>query len=215
VLKSATYYRDNDFEAFKFIMLIFKLAANDEKGVDFPLPRYPGSNRKSISFLIKNLENLTNLYKFATDNVLTESIGFSCPANSPTTKMFKNNIQKLFEAGIIPEKLVGVDYTQYENYKEVFQVVDNPKASYYPLNLTMLHAVFVIWLTAVGVSILVFFYEVIHYNLMVKIKANRKKKEKKKSKLNSKAKPLKLDLLKKTKWWLLAIYEIIKENFVR
>lgn len=130
----------------------------------------------------------------------------------PFYKLLKDNIQSLFESGIIPKVFRE---RQILFLKKLLKIVEVPKASYFPLNLTMLEAGFVIWLVVVGISIFVFMIEIIHFKFMKKIKNYRKKKVKKKSKLNSKGLKLKYDLIKKTKFLLVTVYEHVKEKIMR
>jgi hypothetical protein len=192
---------------------VFDLGVNQlHKNVNLslPIPRFQGTHDKSMTFHVKNRENL---YKFPSDNVGKISYGIGSPKYSPVFKLFKDNVEKLFESGIL-QKLKGIKHNDGSLYNDVFKVVEIPEARYIPISLTMLESGFIIWLVAVGASIVVFFVEIIHFNVLKFVDKHHKKEDLKKSKINSKVKKTKLDLFKKTKWWLKTVFDIIKEKLM-
>lgn len=132
----------------------------------FTLPRYPGTHDKKSMML--NLLGYDQPVKFIEENVIEFSSGISSKKNCIFFKLLKDNVQRLFEAGIT-QKLKSTKYTNDPNYIKLLNVHEQAK-NWAPLDLTMLEAGFIIWLVAVGISILVFFGEIIFYRVIRYIK---------------------------------------------
>lgn len=164
-------------------------------------PRYPGTHDNPS--MVFDFFRCDYPVKFLRDNVQVFTGGLSSPKNCPMFKFLKENVQRLFESGIT-QTLKGIKLNSLLDYKEIFQVHEN-SITIVPLNLTMLEAGFVIWLTSVVISILVFFVEIIYFNLS---NLMRKKLLRKPHKLKYDTKKLssKLDLRKRVKFWLKYYY---------
>lgn len=163
-----------------------------------PFPRYQGNYDKSMIFSVKNM---SGLYKFSTENVYSLSMGFALTRTNVLFKLFRDNIQRLHETGILPYQLKTVRFSDYGNMKKIFTPVEIPEASYVTLNLDVLKAGFVIWLVTVVISILSFIVENIHFHIMKYLKDVQMKKDMKKSKIRLKVRKVKFDFWKRLKWW--------------
>jgi hypothetical protein len=201
LVRATTIYGVNLYE--KVLGSSFELDSQAKKAYKFngeimPFTRYPENRDKSLIFSVRTL---SGLYKFSTENVYILSLGFALRKNDFRFKLFRDTFQRLHEAGIIPYKLKDARYSDYGNYKKIIEPVEVPK-SYVPLDLRILEAGFIIWLVAVGISIIVFIGEIVHFNIMKCFKKRQKKKTKKKSKIKAKVMKVNFDYWKKFKWWL-------------
>lgn len=198
---------------FNIMETVLSNTNNTDIGLSFmgslvPLPRYPGTNDHP------NMLFRTQYYdrpvKFLKDNIIIHSSGVSSPRDVPQFKMFKTNLQSLFEAGIIPYKLKAAKFSYYyELHGSNFKVAEDPP-KFMPMNFTLLEAGFVIWLIAVAITILVFFGEIIFFHAskffdVEKLKINTFKAQKqakmKKLKWSKIVKNHILKTMKKQKSW--------------
>lgn len=131
-----------------------RLETKDEEPIFIILPRYPGTKDKSMTFRSYYRRSPV---KFLSDDLILISSGVSAPANHPEYILFRDNIQRLFEAGLTNE-LSGTKYGKSDHFQMMFQIYDK-QMNLAPLNLKMLEAGFVIWLVSVGISMLAFLYE--------------------------------------------------------
>jgi hypothetical protein len=149
--------------------------------------------------------------KFLQDNILEIEIGFSYPRNCPLSKMYKKNVQYLFESGFLNQIFERHKHGDGKLMKELLKVIEE-KLGYIQLDLTLLEAGFVIWAVSVAISILVFCGEIIYYYSTKKFKktiSKRKIKSKKKPVVKRKIKKIKrkcfklkpLSIIKRLKNW--------------
>jgi hypothetical protein len=145
-----------------FRMNLFKNMKSDKRILNkeaFTFIRYPGTNKKSMIFKNHYIENHL---KFSKDNFHSGFIGIAFHKNSVFFQMFKTEIQKLFESGIIQndELTFGL-----KRFNEIFKVHEESK-NIVPLSLQMLQGGFVIWLIAVFISIMTFVAEIIFNKIL-------------------------------------------------
>jgi hypothetical protein len=163
-----TRFKQTDVLLQKYRRLAIALQRAPSKhyqGEIFEFPRYPKSHDKKS--MIFKLGKSINSFKFLDDNLFTVTSGIVSNKNCIFYKLMRDNVQKLFEAGIT-QKLKGTKYTNLQFYKDLIKVHDTTK-NWIPLDLTMLEAGFIIWLIAVAISILVLLIEVLFYYLSILI----------------------------------------------
>lgn len=131
--------------------------------------RFPGSEKKSQLYKIKNSEKVV---KFSRDNAFTFLEGFTLEKNDVLFKPFKKVIQRLFEAGIL-EKYPGKNAVNV-NKENNIKIHDTQK-KLVNLSLTHLQAGFVIWLSFVMIAIVSFFGEIFHHQFKLRIRGRVQK----------------------------------------
>lgn len=135
--------------------------------------RISGSETKSMEFDVKYFELPVKLTK---DDFYTFKYGFSMKKNHKFYKIFKNSIQKLFEAGITNKfntrKTVLDKQMNIEDPNSQWKLHDKVK-ELSPLSLIDLKSGFVIWFIAVIIATLVFLGEIITYHFKILIQKRR------------------------------------------
>lgn len=132
------------------------------------MPRFPGTDKKSVLFYHREKANLMKIMK---NDLFKSPLGFATVRNSIFFRMFKINLQRLFEAGIT--NIFNIEQVRIElvgNYK-VTEANDEPKV----LTMQDLKAGFIIWLVAVSGAILVFFGEIVFFHCSLFINKARLK----------------------------------------
>jgi hypothetical protein len=152
--------------------MYMSLKLNNDNLVATYMYRYPGTHDKPMMFKI---QNFPHPYKFMQDNVKEESYGISSSRNNILFKTFMNYVEKLFESGIT-QTFKSIKYTNFKEYEDLFEIYE-PSIGLAPLNMTMLEAGFVIWLVAVGISLLVFIGEILIFYFSNFIKKHQSKHE--------------------------------------
>lgn len=161
----------------------------------FILPRYPETDKKIIIF---NVLGNPNPLKFIKEDLMNVLFGFGTPKNDIFFKMFRDKLQRFFEAGLTNE--IGDKFLFFNKIKKslnfkIIEYDDGPKI----LTMQHLKAGFTIWLTAVTGAVLVFLGEIVYFHCsMLALKRKQKstirikvKKIKRKIKVKSKNKKVK------------------------
>lgn len=133
-------------------------------------PRYPGSDRQTL--ILKN-KFYNDPYKTTTDNVFVKLAGYSARKSNNLFKTFRDEFQRLFEAGIT-NKFYGGKFTDFLKDDKV--VIYDDKKEFVKLSVGILKAGFIIWSVTVFISILVFFGEILHFKYVQKGKIEHKKR---------------------------------------
>lgn len=147
--------------------------------------RYPGTKSKSLIFQSNAFDDY---YKFAKDDLFAIKKGISFQPNFTYYKLFGDEIQKLIESGIA--KSHEIKYLNRKQFRGRYKIVPK-EIELKVLSMEDLKAGFIIWLVAVLISIIVFIFEKIFFQITYKkdyfdtfpeIQKNRRAKEKQKSK---------------------------------
>lgn len=113
-------------------------------------------------------ENATRKFedpvKFARDNLISTTMGFTMTRNAFMFEVFRDTMQKLFESGIL---LKSNGESWYEKiYDHVYKndIVYVKEGKLVVLAWEHLHAGFYIWAAAVGICMMIFIAEIIVFN---------------------------------------------------
>lgn len=169
----------------KLIALGFKVGEPIEKRQTFDpnkkhtfiYVRYPGTKSKSLIF---KHEKFNDYFKFTEDDFYVHPIGIAFEQNFIHSKLFRDEIEKIFESGITKSKQKKV--FDEKNTKNGFTIVEKSIGKKV-LSLEDLRAGFVIWFIAVLASIFVFNCEICYFAVK-----ESKTKKKQQLKVKNKAK---------------------------
>lgn len=124
------------------------------------LIRYPGTKLKSLIF--KKADEYDHNFKYTDDNFYVEKYGIDFEINFIYFKLFRDELIKLFESGIV--KAREQKLFSNKEYKKKFEIVEKEK-EIEVLSIDSLRAGFVIWIVTVLASIVVFVYEMLHFKM--------------------------------------------------
>lgn len=165
--KNAAFSRISGFDVLITFLMNAKASASDSKiedGRTMIVHKHPDTReKKSMMFKVFNFHQIV---KFLDDKIHFDYnyYGILSPRNCIFFKLLRDNVEMLFEGGII-QNFKTIKITSSKVYNENFEVIE-PKLDYWiVLNLTILESGFVIWLVSVALSVLVFIAEIIHYHL--------------------------------------------------
>lgn len=141
--------------------------------------RYQGTKSKSLIF---QHDKYNHCFKFMEDDFFVWKIGIAFERNFIHFKLFRDEIEKLFESGILKSQERKV--YQSKKYKNSYKIVEK-EIQKRVLTFDDLKAGFVIWLAAVLASSIVFIFEIICFQMSIqfsslKFKKNEKKKNQRK-----------------------------------
>lgn len=132
---------------------------NQNKKLAFIMKRLPITYLKKLEFKHKSIDYPV---KFIDDDLFVVFFGLAIPKNSIFYKLFRDGVQRLFEAGIT-RIFPGQDF--YDNKEQIFKVFDRDNHDGVVLTCKLLDACFYLWLGYVAISILVFIVELIVFRL--------------------------------------------------
>lgn len=130
-----------------------------------PFMKLHGLEEKSIYF--KNI-HYSDPIKFAKGTMFNQYAGITANHNDNYFAIFRDEFQRLFEAGITKVVVGKSEMSKLSNdvlkskLSKDFEVYDQQK-ELVPLSLSQLSAGFVIWIVAVMIAIFVFFLEILHH----------------------------------------------------
>lgn len=127
-------------------------------------PRYPLTDYKEMTFIYWNWTHFP--MKFTKDNIYETKWAFSTNINNICFKLFRDEVEKLFEAGIA-NVYEGLQMMKTVSLKNLFSDLEiyNDKIELTVLSLTHLKAGFIIWLVSIVIATLGFIGEHVHYRL--------------------------------------------------
>lgn len=152
------------------------------------LPRFPGTDKKSMEL---DFPKYDLLLKFTKDDFFSDIFGFSTKPNHILFKIFRDEIQKLYETGnTINYDPIRVFYLKGRN--DNIPVVHEADKAAKALTIDRLSAGFIIWLVSLFLTSLLLLAEIFIYHMSKCCQKMKLKRKSKKFKMSTEITPFEI-----------------------